>query len=116
MNAEYDVIIIGGGIGGLMAAYKLKSNNSNLKVAIIEKGKELNKRFCPASKGKKCVHCKACSITSGMAGSGAFSDGKYNIGTSYSGTLGEELGDGIALDYIKQVDEILRKFLNICSR
>ena len=60
--------------------------------------------------GKKCVHCNICSITSGFAGSGAFSDGKYNLGTSYGGTLGEELGDNLAIKYIYKVDEILSNF------
>ena len=41
MNNEYDIIIVGGGIGGLMAAYELKTNNKELRIAIIEKGKEL---------------------------------------------------------------------------
>lgn len=111
---KYDVAIIGGGIGGLMAAYRLITNNPNinerLKVIVIEKGKNLEKRKCPVSEGKKCIHCDVCSITSGFAGSGAFSDGKYNLGTSYGGTLGEELGEKVAMDYIFTVDRILSGF------
>lgn len=103
----YDVAIIGGGIGGLMTAYRLKQNNHNLSVVIFEKGATLANRKCPASKEQKCIHCKTCSITSGYAGAGAFSDGKYNLGTAYGGTLGEELGDDVALDYILQADQIL---------
>lgn len=105
----YDIAIIGGGIGGLMTAYRLKQNNPDLSVAIFEKGATLENRKCPASKEQKCLHCKTCSITSGYAGAGAFSDGKYNLGTAYGGTLGEELGDDIALDYIRQADRILGK-------
>lgn len=105
----YDVAIIGGGIGGLMTAYRLKQNNPDLSVAIFEKGTTLESRKCPASKEQKCLHCKTCSITSGYAGAGAFSDGKYNLGTAYGGTLGEELGDDVALDYILQADQILGK-------
>ena len=103
----YDVAIIGGGIGGLMTAYRLKQNNPDLSVAIFEKGTTLENRKCPASIGQKCLHCKTCSITSGYAGAGAFSDGKYNLGTAYGGTLGEELGDDVAIDYILQADQIL---------
>lgn len=103
----YDVAIVGGGIGGLMTAYRLKQNNPDLSVAIFERGATLENRKCPASSEQKCLHCKTCSITSGYAGAGAFSDGKYNLGTAYGGTLGEELGDNVALDYILQADQIL---------
>lgn len=106
---KYDVIIIGAGIGGLMTAYKLKNEDKNLKVLILDKGNDLHKRICPAQSGKPCVHCKTCAITSGFAGAGAFSDGKFNLGTAYGGTLGEELGEQEAHRYICEVDDILVK-------
>ena len=104
---NYDVAIIGGGIGGLMAAYRLISKNPDLKIIILEKGNALNDRKCPASSSQGCVHCNMCSITSGYAGAGAFSDGKFNLGTAYGGTLGEELGEQVANEYIGYVDDIL---------
>ena len=36
---KYDVVIIGGGISGLMAAYGLVNRNNGFKIAIIDKGK-----------------------------------------------------------------------------
>lgn len=105
----YDVIIIGGGIGGLMSAYRLISQ-TDLKILLIESGKPLRERICPASQGRPCVHCRTCAITSGMAGAGAFSDGKFNIGTAYGGTLSQELGEDTAMKYIGQVDDILMNF------
>lgn len=107
---KYDVAIIGGGIGGLMAAYRLKRNDENLKIVITERGDKLEKRRCPAGKNSPCIHCKNCSITSGYAGAGAFSDGKFNLGTAYGGTLGEELGDDVANEYIDEVDKILNTY------
>ena len=107
-NIVYDVAIVGGGIGGLMAAYQLKTKKPSLNICILEKGNKITKRVCPASDGKPCAHCKICSITSGMAGSGAYSDGKFNLGTVYGGTLGEALGESTALKYIYDVDDILR--------
>lgn len=103
----YDEVIIGGGICGIMAAKRLTDNDSDRKIAIIEKGRELTRRKCPASDTQGCVHCGICSITSGMAGAGAFSDGKFNLGTAYGGTLGEELGEKQATYYIDEVDRIL---------
>ena len=106
----YDEAIIGGGICGIMAAKRLIDNDKNRKVAIIEKGRELTKRKCPASDTQACLHCGICSITSGLAGAGAFSDGKFNLGTAYGGTLGEELGEKLANTYINEVDNILKEF------
>lgn len=106
----YDVAIIGGGMGGIMAAYQLKNNNPDCKIIIVEKGLELEKRHCPAGRKSKCVHCGICSITSGYAGAGAFSDGKFNIGTAYGGSLGEELGEETAMEYIEGVDKVLESF------
>lgn len=105
-----NVAIIGGGIGGLMAAYRLKKNNPEIKVTIIERGHELEKRHCPAGHDRACIHCKVCSITGGYAGAGAFSDGKFNLGTAYGGYMGDELGETLAMKYINGVDEVLMSF------
>lgn len=107
---RYDVAIIGGGIGGLMAAYKIKENAPEKKIIILERGFKQEKRFCPAGKNKKCIHCKICSISGGYAGAGAFSDGKFNIGTAYGGFLGSELGEDKAMEYINMVDKVLESF------
>lgn len=106
----YDTIIIGGGIGGLSCAYSIVKNNSNSKVLIVDKGKSLEKRKCPASNNNKCCKCKICSITTGIAGAGAFSDGKFNLGTNYGGILGEIIGDNSANKYINKLNNILTEF------
>lgn len=108
----YDVVIIGAGIGGLMTAYGLVTNSKNkLHIAIIEQGKELAKRSCPMTITKgACMHCSTCAITHGVAGAGAFSDGKFNMGTTYGGTLKDELGEECTMKYINKLDKILAKF------
>lgn len=107
---RYDTVIIGGGIGGLMAAYRLRKKEPNMRIAVTERGNTLENRKCPAGKNNTCAHCKICSITSGFAGAGAFSDGKFNLGTAYGGTLGEQLGDDTANKYIAEVDEVLNEY------
>lgn len=105
-----DTLIIGGGMGGLFAAYRLRKRYPDMDIIIVDKGAMLKDRKCPAVNGRPCIHCKTCAITSGIAGSGAFSDAKFNIGTAYGGTLSEELGDDVAMQYINEVDHILEKF------
>ena len=105
-----NTLIIGGGMGGLFTAYRLRNRYPDMDIVIVDKGAMLQDRRCPAVNGRPCVHCKTCAITSGVAGSGAFSDAKFNIGTAYGGTLSEELGDDIAMKYITEVDHILEGF------
>lgn len=108
----YDVAIIGGGIGGLMAAYRLIKEKPNLSVVVIDKGRALDKRKCPLSNHlvDKCIKCKQCAIMEGIGGAGAFSDGKFNITTEYGGWLQEYLGDDVTMEYINQVSQILNEF------
>ena len=99
--------IIGGGISSLMAAYSLLKNSKDVSVTIFEKGNSLDQRKCPILEKKvdKCIKCKTCAIMEGIAGAGAFSDGKYNITTEFGGWLQDIRDD--TLDYIEKADKIL---------
>ena len=112
MKQHYDIAIIGGGIGGLMTAYRLLERNPQLRIAMVEKGHPIEKRVCPivAKKTDKCIKCKSCAIMEGMAGAGAFSDGKYVISTEYGGWLTDFLNPETVIDYIEQADKILIKY------
>lgn len=105
---KYDVIIVGGGAGGLFAAYEFAKTNPQLKVCLLEKGSSLDKRKCPIDgvKIKNCINCKHCSITTGIGGAGAFSDGKYNITNNFGGDFYNYVGDEPALKLMRYVDEI----------
>lgn len=108
-KTHYDVAIIGGGIGGLMAAYRLSVLDPGLDIVLVEKGAPLENRSCPmiTRKSSVCVHCPHCAIMEGMAGAGAFSDGKYIISTEYGGWLTEYLPQATVIDYIEQADKLL---------
>lgn len=110
MDKQYDVIIIGAGPGGIFCAYELLDKKPDLKVLIIEKGRSIEKRTCPKRITKQCVGCKPCSITTGFAGAGAFSDGKLSLSPDVGGNLPEILGYDETLRLIKESDEIYLKF------
>ena len=107
---RYDVIIIGAGPSGIFCAYELKEKRPELKILMIEKGRAIENRQCPKRKTKKCVGCKPCSITTGFAGAGAFSDGKLSLSPDVGGNLPEILGYDKALELIKESDAIYLKF------
>ena len=99
--------IIGGGISSLMATYSLLKNSKDVSVTVFERGNSLETRKCPILEKKvdKCIKCKTCAIMEGIAGAGAFSDGKYNITTEFGGWLQDIRDD--ALEYIEKADSIL---------
>lgn len=106
-----NVVIIGGGISGLMSALRLSQSNPALKVVLLEKGLDINTRTCPIITGKvpTCIRCSSCGIMEGLAGAGAYSDGKYVISTEYGGWLPDFMEKKEVLKYIEQADAILVK-------
>lgn len=107
---NYDVIIIGAGPSGIFCAYELIHKKPDLKVLMIEKGRPIEKRVCPKRTTKTCVGCQPCSITTGFAGAGAFSDGKLSLSPDVGGNLPEILGYDKAKELIKESDDIYLKF------
>jgi uncharacterized FAD-dependent dehydrogenase len=110
MSKEFDVIIIGAGPGGIFCAYELMKKKPELKVLMIEKGRSIEKRNCPKRVTKTCAGCKPCSITTGFAGAGAFSDGKLSLSPDVGGNLPEILGYDEATKLIHESDEIYLEF------
>ena len=108
MDKNYDVIIVGGGAGGLFAAYEFTKVAPSLKICVLEKGNRLEKRKCPIDgvKIKNCINCKDCSIMTGIGGAGAFSDGKYNITNDFGGNFHEYVGKEKAIELMEYVDSI----------
>ena len=107
---NYDVIIIGAGPPGIFCAYELIKEKPDMKILMVEKGRPIEKRVCPKRTTKVCVGCKPCSITTGFAGAGAFSDGKLSLSPDVGGTLPDILGYDKATELIKESDDIYLKF------
>ncbi len=117
MGKKYDVIIVGGGPAGIFAALELAGHD--LSVLLIEKGRDIDLRRCPirelggASRtngGKQCASCATCSVTSGLGGAGAFSDGKLTLSSKVGGHLDDYIGEAATEDLIKYVDDIYIKY------
>lgn len=112
MRKHYDTVIIGCGEAGLYAAYELLQLSPDIKIAILEKGKDIKHRSCPivAGKVKECINCPTCAIMNGFGGAGAFSDGKFNFTTDFGGWLTDFMPGKEVMDLIEHVDSINVKF------
>ena len=117
---KYDVIIVGAGPSGYMCAYELANKNKDLKILLLDKGRNIYERRCPILEHRleKCPlnqegynECRpACSITNGFGGAGAYSDGKFNITTEFGGWLTDYISSEQLLELINYVDQINLKY------
>ncbi len=111
MIKSYDVVIVGSGPAGIFTALELVQS-SNLKVLLLEKGKSLDERRCPALNGSStgCVSCPLCNIVSGWGGAGAFSDGKLSLSSDIGGRLERYIGPIRSKELTDYIDRRYQEF------
>lgn len=108
---KYDIVIIGAGPAGIFTALELRRRGYKGSILMAEQGAPIEKRGCPKSKTKNCVHCKPfCHITSGFSGAGAFSDGKLSLSYEVGGDLPDLIGAEFAQQLIHETDQIYLSF------
>ena len=108
---KYNVIIVGAGPAGIFSALELLSGNKALKIIMLEKGKDIDKRICPAQGGSiSCRTCPDCSILCGWGGAGAFSDGKLNLSKDIGGNLSRYVSETVLQDLIDYTDGIYLRY------
>ena len=110
MKHEVDVLIIGAGPAGIFTALELTKHDKDLKILIVDSGRTIEKRRCPARATGVCTGCNPCAITRGWSGAGAFSDGKLSLSPAVGGRLTEYMREEQAQDLVNYADSIYCKF------
>lgn len=108
---RYDVIIVGAGPAGIFSALELIESSPDIKILIIEKGRDIDKRRCPMNaSGVPCISCAECDLISGWGGAGAFSDGKLNLSHEIGGFLSRYIDTETLQSMIDYVDNVYVKY------
>ncbi|MFF2093202.1 NAD(P)/FAD-dependent oxidoreductase [Paenibacillus sp. NPDC058174] len=113
---DYDVTIIGAGVGGVFAAHELakmqekreQSEQRPLNILLIDKGKRVEERLCPLDRGESC-DCVSCAKYIGFGGLGK-SEGKFNYTNDFGGGLERKVGRENAMALMDEVDAVLCEY------
>ena len=106
MNQEYDVIVVGAGPAGIFTALELEQKRPNTSILLVDMGRTIDHRSCPARTLNRCVGCQPCNIMSGWAGAGAFSDGKLSLSEEVGGNITDYLPRNEVRALIQYADSI----------
>ncbi len=108
---HYHVIIVGTGPAGIFTALELLKAKRNIRILMIEKGKDIDHRICPMKiREISCRTCHECALLSGWGGAGAYSDGKLNLSPNIGGSLSRYIHMNDLKSLISYVDNIYIEF------
>ena len=106
MKQNYDVIIVGAGPAGIFTALEIYERTPDKKVLLMDCGRAISHRACPARITGKCTHCKPCAIMCGWAGAGAFSDGKLSLSHEVGGNITDYMPQDKAQELIDSMKSV----------
>lgn len=109
-STQYDVVVIGAGPAGIFTALEISVKKPGTRVLIVDTGREILRRVCPARKTGRCVQCKPCAIVHGWSGAGAFSDGKLSLSDEVGGHISDYMTHEEAQALIAQADQTYLRF------
>jgi len=110
LKTNYDIVIVGAGPAGIFTALEIAKIKPELSVLIIDRGRNIEKRVCPARKTGKCINCNPCGITFGWSGAGAFSDGKLSLSPEVGGRILDYYSQKESQDLINYCDDVYLNF------
>lgn len=98
-----DVVILGGGVAGLFAAYELKKQRFQGTIVILEQGLDAGKRFSGKTPDGDALH--------GVGGPGFFTDGKICLHENAGTRLTSFVNNGLLQDSVNYIQTILSEFI-----
>ncbi len=107
---RYDAVVVGAGPAGIFTALELTELRPEARILMVDSGRTIARRSCPARLTGKCVHCDPCGIVHGWAGAGAFSDGKLSLSDEVGGHISEYVGHEEAMALIARADQQYLRF------
>lgn len=96
----HDVMIIGAGVAGVFAAYRLSQTGK--KILLIDKGPDLPERLAKLAANPQIQY-------QGFGGLG-LSEGKYNYSHQFGGSIAGKIGADKTMSLMREVDDILCRF------
>ncbi|MCL2488635.1 MAG: FAD-dependent oxidoreductase, partial [Oscillospiraceae bacterium] len=106
----FDVIVVGAGPAGIFTALELKKRAPSLSILMVDEGRHIDSRSCPARASGQCTGCSPCNIMSGWSGAGAFSDGKLSLSEEVGGNLTDYMPVEQVRELIQYTDAIYTQY------
>lgn len=87
-----------------MFAAKELAEKSDLSIKIVEMGKPISERNCPATETGECIACEPCDVMHGVGGTGGMADGTLNLNPYIGGDLTKYMSEREAYELIEEID------------